>query len=128
MEARRMARILVVDDDNSFAMAIAWMIEDAGHSIVGPEGTVEATRQVLARYRVDLALLDVLLGSETVFPVSEMLDLIGTPFIFVTGQPRSSLPAKYRHRPLMPKPCRPLALMTLIGQVLGERAAGTCRL
>jgi len=72
-------------------------------------------------------LLDVMLGGETVFTISELLDLMGTPFIFVTGQPPSALPAKYRHRPLMLKPCRPRALMALIGQVLGEPAAITRR-
>ena len=115
-----MARILVVEDDNSIAMAMSWMGEDAGHSIVGPEGTVATTRQVLARQRVDLALLDVMLGGETVFPISDLLDLAGTPFIFVTGHPRSALPVRYRDRPVVLKPCRPRALMALIGQILGE--------
>jgi DNA-binding response OmpR family regulator len=115
-----MARILVVEDDNFLAMALAWMVEDAGHSIVGPEASVDAARRVLAHYRVDLALLDVMLNGETVFPVSEMLDRMGTPFIFVTGQPPTALPAQYRHRPLLPKPCVPRSLVALIGQILGE--------
>jgi DNA-binding response OmpR family regulator len=115
-----MARILVVEDDNCIAMAMSWMVEDAGHSIVGPERTVATTRQVLARQRVDLALLDVMLGGETVFPISDLLDLAGTPFIFVTAHPASAFPVKYRHRPVMLKPCRPRALMALIGQILGE--------
>ena len=38
-----MARILVVEDDNYFAMEMSWMIEDAGYSVVGPEASVEAT-------------------------------------------------------------------------------------
>jgi DNA-binding response OmpR family regulator len=115
-----MARILVVEDENTLAMAMCWMVEDAGHWVVGPERSVETARWVLARQRVDLALLDVTLGSETVFPVSEILDLMGTPFIFVTGHSPSALPARYRHRPLMQKPCRPRALMALIGQILGD--------
>jgi CheY-like chemotaxis protein len=115
-----MARILVVDDDTTFAMAMAWMVEDAGHSIVGPEGSVETTRQVLARYQVDLALLDVMLGGETVFPISEILDRMGRAVHLVTGQPPSALPAQYRHRPLMLKPLRPRALMALIGRILDE--------
>jgi DNA-binding response OmpR family regulator len=114
-----MARILVVEDENALAMEISWMVEDAGYSVVGPEGSVETARRVLARQRVDLALLDVMLGGETVFPVSEILDRMGTPFIFVTGHPPSALPVQYRHRPLMRKPCRPRALMALVRQILG---------
>ena len=116
-----MARILVVEDDNYFAMEMSWMIEDAGYSVVGPEASVEATRRVLARHRVDLALLDVLLGSETVFPVSRLLDSLGTPFIFVT----SALPAEYQARPLIAKPCKPEALVPFIQGILGAGAGGT---
>ena len=64
-----MARILVVEDENYQAMEMSWMIEDAGYSVVGPEASVEATRQVLAQQRVDLALLDVMLGGGQ-FPMS----------------------------------------------------------
>ena len=115
-----MARILVVEDENLLAMEISWMLEDAGYSVVGPERTVETTQKVLSRHKVDLALLDVNLGSELVFPVSRILNMIGTPFIFVTGRSISAIPTEYRHRPLITKPCRPNALITLIKQVLGE--------
>jgi DNA-binding response OmpR family regulator len=120
-----MARILVVEDDNYFAMEMSWMIEDAGHSVVGPEASVAATRRVLARHRVDLALLDVLLGSETVFPVSRLLDRLGTPFIFVTVCAPSALPAEYQARPLIAKPCKPEALVPCIQAILGVSAGGT---
>src|SRR5262249_42755249 len=53
-----MARILVVEDENLLAMQITWMLEDAGHFVVGPERSVEATTKVLARQKIDLTLLD----------------------------------------------------------------------
>jgi CheY-like chemotaxis protein len=109
-----MARILVVEDENYQAMEMSWMIEDAGHCVVGPEACVEATRQVLAQQRVDLALLDVLLGGETVFPVLRLLDSLCTPFIFVTGYAPAALPAEYRARPLLAKPYKPEALVSFI--------------
>jgi DNA-binding response OmpR family regulator len=120
-----MARILVVEDENSLAMEMSWLIEDAGYSVVGPERSVETTCALLARHKVDLALLDVMLGSETVFPISRMLDVMGTPFIFVTGHSLSALPPEYRHRPLMLKPCRPPVLMALIRQLLGNTGLAT---
>jgi len=59
-------RILVVEDENFIAMELAWIVEDAGCSVVGLERSVEETRQVLASKVVDLALLDVNLGGELV--------------------------------------------------------------
>lgn len=113
-----MARILVVEDENFQAMAMSWMIEDAGYSVVGPEASVAATRRVVTQQRVDLALLDVLLGSETVFPISRLLDSLCTPFIFVTVCSPAALPAEFQARPLIPKPYKPEALVSSIQAIL----------
>lgn len=113
-----MARILVVEDENYQAMEMAWMIEDAGYSVVGPEASVEATRRVLAQQRVDLALLDVVLGGETVFPISRLLDSLRTPFIFVTACSPAALPAEYQARPLLAKPYKPDVLVSFIQATL----------
>jgi len=50
--------------------------------------------------RADLALLDLDLGGETVFPISEMLDAMGVLYIFITSRPASSL-AWRQGRPLV---------------------------
>ena len=71
--------------------------------------------------RADLALLDMDLGGETVFPISEMLDAMGVPYIFMTSRPASSL-AWHQGRLLLTKPYRPKALLEFIQQILGERA------
>ena len=113
-----MARILVVEDENYQAMEMAWMIEDAGYSVVGPEASVEATRRVLAQQRVDLALLDVVLGGETVFPISRLLDSLRTPFIFVTVCSPAALPVEYQARPLLAKPYKPDVLVSFIQATL----------
>jgi DNA-binding response OmpR family regulator len=76
---------------------------------------------MLAWNKVDLALLDVNIGGEMVFPVSKMLDMLGVPFVFITSN-STLVPAEYRHRPLMTKPFRPQALLALIQRVLVERA------
>jgi hypothetical protein len=61
------------------------------------------------------------LDGETVFPVSEMLDAIGVPYIFITSRPASSLPVRYQGRPLLAKPYNSTALLALVKQVLGKR-------
>jgi DNA-binding response OmpR family regulator len=120
-------RILVVEDENSLAMEISWILEDAGYSVVGPEASVKTTLQVLARLKIDLALLDVNLGGETVFPVSTMLDALEVPYIFITSIEASSIPAEYRHRPLVAKPYSPKVLLALIREILEARAKAACQ-
>ncbi len=118
-----MNRILLVEDENWVAMELAWLVEDAGYTVLGPERSVAEARKALGRVKVDLALLDVSLGSETVFPVSKLLEGMRIPFIFVTGNP-TLLPAEYSRHPLVPKPWQRHALLALIPQVIRGHSAG----
>ena len=114
-----MARILVVEDENLLAMQITWMLEDAGHSVIGPEKSVDATIKVLARQKVELALLDVKLGAETVFPISKLLDGLHIPYIFLTGE-SGAIPDEYRHRPAIIKPYEAKTVVWQIKQLLAD--------
>lgn len=118
-----MNRILVVEDENALAMELAWLLQEAGYAVLGPERSVAEACRALARIRVDLALLDVTLGGETVFPLSRRLEGMGVPFIFLASSP-AVLPPEYSRRPLVPKPWQPTALLALIPQVLGSRRTG----
>lgn len=115
-----MSRILIVEDEGILAMELAWAIEDAGYFVVGPEKSVEAAVKTLARFRVDLALLDIGLGGETVFPVATKLGATGVPFIFITGHTSAALPSEFFGRPLLQKPCGPPAVIALIRNTLGQ--------
>ena len=50
--------------------------------------------------RIPVAILDVNLDGEEVFPVADILAKRGLPFVFVTGYGEQSLPEPYRGRPL----------------------------
>ena len=112
--------ILLVEDENLQAMELAWLVQDAGYAVLGPERSVADARRALDRIRVDLALLDVTLHGETVFPFVKMLDAMDIPVIFVTANP-ASLPAEYSRRPLVPKPWQAPELLSLIPLVIGRQ-------
>ena len=118
-----MGRVLVVEDEFLVALELSRIVERAGYSVVGPAESVDATRKVLAQQKVDLALLDINLRGELVFPIAEYLEAIGLPYIFVTGNSPSSLPAEYRHRPLVQKPYNSELLLALIEEHLAPAGA-----
>ena len=118
-----MNRILVVEDENLQAMELTWHVQDAGYAVLGPERSVAEARKALSRTKVDLALLDVRLRGETVFPLVKTLDAMDVPVIFLTGQP-ALLPAEYSCRPLLSKPWQGPALLSLIPMVIGRRPVG----
>src|SRR4030095_4170317 len=112
-----MNHILVVEDENWLAMELAWLVQEAGYAVLGPERSVAEARTALGRVKVDLALLDIRLGGETVFPLSKMLEAMGVPFIFLTANP-DLLPAEYRERPTVTKPWQahhPVVAMSDVG-------------
>ena len=115
-----MNHILVVEDENWLAMELAWLVQEAGYAVLGPERSVAEAQKVLGRVKIDLALLDIRLGSETVFPITEMLEAMGVPFIFITGNP-GLLPAECSERPWVTKPWATAALLSLIPQVLDAK-------
>jgi hypothetical protein len=53
-----------------------------------------------------------------VFPISEMLDTMDIPYIFVTSYPVFTLPEEYGGRPLVQKPHVPELLVALIEEHL----------
>ena len=115
-----MNNILVVEDENWLAMELAWLVQEAGYAVLGPERSVAEARKALDRMKIDLALLDIRLGGETVFPIVEKLEAMGVPFIFVTGNP-DSLPPESSDRPLLAKPWTTTTLLSLIPQVLATK-------
>jgi DNA-binding response OmpR family regulator len=114
-----MARVLIVEDDFLIALELCRFVERAGYSVVGPEASVKATIRALSQQQIDLALLDVNLGGELVFPIAKILEAMGVPFIFVTSYSELAMPPQFRHRPLVRKPYAPELLLAQIQQFLG---------
>jgi DNA-binding response OmpR family regulator len=115
-----MNQILVVEDENWLAMELAWLVQEAGYAVLGPERSVAEALKTLDRVKIDLALLDIRLGGEMVFPMLETLEAKGVPFIFITGNP-DLLPAEYSERPFLAKPWTTTTLLSLIPQVLDAK-------
>jgi two-component sensor histidine kinase/DNA-binding response OmpR family regulator len=101
--ARGTLRILVVEDEPLIGMANCSLIEELGHSAVGPCFNVAASRDALAG-RVDAAILDVNLGHDEIYPIAEELAGRGIPFVFMTGYGPESLDKRFAQYPVLQKP------------------------
>ena len=113
--------VLVVEDDDQLGQAIGLCVEEAGYVVAGVAQSVDAALKTLRCRSVDAALLDVSLRGELVFAVADALAERGVPFVFVTGQPASSIPETHRHRPLVPKPYYDAALCAALASVLDRQ-------
>ena len=90
-------RILVVEDDYLIARYIADVLEQSGVEVIGPAENVEtALRLVSDTPHLDGAMLDLDLRGKAAFPVADLLQARGVPFVFMTGYDSSMISAHYK--------------------------------
>ena len=97
-------RVLVVEDEMLIGMLLEDMLADMGHAVVAVIPRVNDALAAVQREDFDLAILDVHLNGQPVYPVAEALIERGIPFVFATGYGERGLPEQYRSRPILQKP------------------------
>jgi CheY-like chemotaxis protein len=100
-------RVLVVEDEYFLADDMAKALHKLGADVVGPAPSRDVALALLEAEPVDLAVLDINLQGETVFPVAEALREQGVPFVFATVYQEASILPEYRDVPRWEKPFRP---------------------
>jgi CheY-like chemotaxis protein len=105
------ARVLIVEDEYLIATDLASHLTDIGVNVVGPvPSCAEALRLISDAGRLDAAILDINLGSTTVYPVADVLTHAGVPFVFATGYDDLVMPPMYEDVPRHQKPVDHAAL------------------
>ena len=103
-------RILIVEDEAMIALLIQDVLEEIGSVIVGPASRIPAALDLIAAEAVDLAVLDLNLAGQPVYPVADALMARGIPFVFLTGYRSDGIDRRYAHIPALQKPIDPGAL------------------
>jgi DNA-binding response OmpR family regulator len=85
-------KILVVDDEALIALAAKDILEEAGHDVIGPAGSVRQALAAVERERPDLALLDINLGrgGNGIILARILKRRWSVPSIFVTGDSKDA--------------------------------------
>ena len=121
------ARVLVVEDEALVALVLADQLSDMGLSVVGPCSNVTEAKTAVAESDFEVAILDVNLGGELVYPVADLLVSRGTPFVFVTGYGRESIDRRFAGVSVLEKPVERKALEEFFDHVTMRRAAEPLR-
>lgn len=97
-------RVLLVEDEGAVALLIEDMLTDLGCILAASVARLEPARKIAATADIDLAVLDVNLGNQPVFPVARILLERRIPLIFSTGYGKTGLPAEFTRHPVLSKP------------------------
>ena len=114
------ARILVVEDDFIVAFDLQTMLEEQGAEVIGPAASVAQARALLSEAEPNIAVLDVNLNGELVFPLTEDLQQRGIPFVFATAYADDErlYPVNAQQAPRLAKPVLPNVLIRQIAKLL----------
>ncbi len=98
-------RVFIVEDESLVAMQLEDMLLEIGCDIAGMAMRVARAKEMLAAgLPLDVAILDVNLGGEQVYPVAEMLRERGVRIVFATGYGRSGVSEEWQTCEVLQKP------------------------
>ncbi len=97
-------KVLIVEDEGLVAMMIEDMLAELGCDVVASVAEVPKACEAASEVEIDLAILDVNLAGELVFPVAKILRNRNIPFLFSTGYGASGLPSEFSNRQVLHKP------------------------
>jgi DNA-binding response OmpR family regulator len=104
-------RVFVVEDEVLLALSLEDDLREAGFSMLGPYTTLANALLASRHESFDLALLDVNLHGEAVFPLADELLVRNIPVVLLTGYGAADLPERFRALPRLQKPYEPTLLV-----------------
>ena len=112
--SKGLPRVLVVEDEYLIRMLLEDMLAELGYDLAAAVGTIAEASEHAANGDFNVAVLDVNLDGQEIYPVADILAKRGLPFVFVTGYGEGSLAEPYRGRPSLQKPFQSEQLKTTL--------------
>jgi two-component SAPR family response regulator len=117
MTKGRTPRVLIVEDDAILALDLSMSVEDAGYPVSGPLHRLRAAMDCCLA-DVGIALLDVDVSGQVVFPFADRCVAAGIPVIFHTGRDDTTmLRERYPQAQILAKPSTPQQIEAAIARI-----------
>lgn len=115
--------VLVVDDEVLIALDVALTLEDAGYRVLGPALTLEQAMALIEREKPDAAVLDINIGSRTVWPLAKRLSEERIPMVFASANlGHRELQEEFSDQPRLSKPVSGQGVVSTLKDCFGLQA------
>ena len=115
-------RVLVVEDEAAISMLLEDMLLDFGCAVVGPPHACRPPSRWPPQETFEIAILDVNVAGEPIYPVAEAIVQRDLPLVFSTGYGGAGIREPFRDRPVVQKPFSQADLKrTLISAIRAAR-------
>ncbi|MFG1345741.1 response regulator [Xanthobacter autotrophicus DSM 431] len=112
-------RVLVVEDEFLVALGLEDNLRSLGYSVVGPVSTLSAAMEAAMVEQADVAILDVNLNGEPVYPAAAILADRGIPFLFCSGYTGTvRAPRQFTDVPRVAKPYTSRVIADALAELL----------
>ncbi|SDY92271.1 HWE histidine kinase domain-containing protein [Citreimonas salinaria] len=120
--------VLIVEDEHLVGLEIAEVLHTAGCSVTGPVGSLQDALRIAVSDDVEVAVLDINLNGEFVWPVARGLKARGIPFIFTTGYAETMAPPpELKEAARTEKPIDPDRLVVTLAAAMAQGAGAASR-
>lgn len=116
--------VLIVEDEAIISFLIEDMLLELGCGSVTNVAGIPEALSAIDESCPDVAVLDVNLDGQEVYPVAERLKACGVPFVFTTGYGSDGLKPEWAHTPVVQKPFRADMLAKALLAVLASAQSG----
>ncbi len=114
-------QVLVVEDSALVAMHLEEILNDAGCVVVGVTSTLSDAAEIARTRAPQLALLDINIRGEKVFPLARELQKLSIPIVFSSGYAQPMvLPPEFADTPYISKPFEPADLIETLRSAMRE--------
>ena len=114
------ARVLVLEDEYFIADDLVRALRKKGAEPVGPVGTVKQAEDLLARERLDAAILDLNLRGEMAEDFICRLAAASLPCLIVSGYGPDAIPPAVSDLPRLEKPINPALVVDSLAAQLAR--------
>lgn len=112
--------VFIVEDEAAIAMLIEDMLLDFDCTVVAHESKLSTAIETAKIIDADVAVLDINLAGDRIYPVAQILRSRGIPFIFSTGYGETGLTEEFHGSPVLQKPFLQDQLRTKLLEIFPE--------
>lgn len=110
--------VFIVEDEVLVALQLEDMLNSLGCHVLDPAQTFDQAARMLDTREFDLAVLDINLAGQVVYPLARRLADRGVPFVFTTAYSTSYVSKVWPEAPTLTKPYSELQLVRAIANAL----------
>jgi CRP-like cAMP-binding protein/CheY-like chemotaxis protein len=117
------ARFLIAEDNYLLADEVGDFVRSCGYEVAGAAPSLERALRMIEGARVDGAILDIDLAGQASFPLCQVLQTKGVPFLFLTGYARGAMmPREFHAAPQVDKPFEAPVLRSALANLVAPFA------